>query len=68
MSILIGLGVDSLSVPMTMYLRVKHKICTMSFEKISLMSQDVLGMGKSEEVKDAVLEAFKIKRCKREID
>ncbi len=59
MSILIGLGVDSLSVPMTMYLRVKHKICTMSFEKISLMSQDVLGMGKSEEVKDAVLEALK---------
>lgn len=59
MSILIGLGVNSLSVPMKMYLRVKHKICALSFEKVSAMSQDVLGMGKSEEVKEAALEALK---------
>ena len=59
MTILIGLGVNSLSVPMKLYLRVKHKICSVSFEKISSMAQSVLGMGKSEEVKEAVLEALK---------
>ncbi|MCG2726579.1 MAG: phosphoenolpyruvate--protein phosphotransferase [Elusimicrobia bacterium] len=59
MCILMGLGVDSLSVPMKMYLRVKHKICSSSFEKISSMAQSLLGMGKSEEVKEAVSEAMK---------
>ncbi|MBU2530633.1 MAG: phosphoenolpyruvate--protein phosphotransferase [Elusimicrobia bacterium] len=59
MTILIGLGVDSLSVPISMYLRVKHKICSVSFEKLSVMAQGVLGMGRSEDVKEAVMEALK---------
>ena len=59
LGILIGLGADSLSVPVKMYLRVKHTICDMSFEKVSLTAQSLLGMSESKEIKETAIEAMK---------
>ncbi|MBI4655618.1 MAG: phosphoenolpyruvate--protein phosphotransferase [Elusimicrobia bacterium] len=57
--ILIGLGVDALSVPVKMCLRAKHSVRSMSFEKFSIISQNLLGVSTSVEVRKIVEEELK---------
>lgn len=48
--ILVGLGVDILSVSLRMYLRIKHTIRQLNFEKCSQVAQAAVGLSTSEEV------------------
>jgi phosphotransferase system enzyme I (PtsI) len=52
--LLIGLGVDILSVPAKMYLRSKHSVRSMNFEKFSALAQRALSLPTSEEIRRLV--------------
>lgn len=54
--ILVGMGVDVLSVPPKIYLRAKHAVRAMNFEKFSALSQRVLGMPTAREIRALVEE------------
>jgi phosphotransferase system enzyme I (PtsI) len=58
--VLIGLGVDILSVPVKMYNRTKYAVRTMNFEKFSKISQDILGAATSTEVMKRIEEDTRI--------
>lgn len=53
-ALLVGLGVDVLSVPVKMYLRIKHAIRAISFEEVSALSQKIIGMGTSGEARETL--------------
>ena len=57
--LLVGLGVDVLSVPAKMYLRAKHSVRAMNFEKFSGLAQSALGMPTAEEIRRLVEEEVK---------
>jgi phosphotransferase system enzyme I (PtsI) len=52
--LLIGLGVDILSVPAKMYLRSKHSVRSMNFEKFSALAQRALSLPTSDEIRRLV--------------
>jgi len=52
--ILIGLGVDSLSVPTKMYLRAKSAVRSASFSIFGELAQRVLDMPTAREIRDLV--------------
>ncbi|MBU2575337.1 MAG: phosphoenolpyruvate--protein phosphotransferase [Elusimicrobia bacterium] len=54
--VLVGLGVDMLSVPIKMYLRSKYSVRSMSFEKFSAISQHLLGLSTSVEIRKIIEE------------
>ena len=57
--LLVGLGVDILSVPAKMYLRAKSSVRSMNFEKFSALSQRALGLPTSDEIRRLVEEEVK---------
>jgi len=57
--VLVGLGVDILSVPIKMYLRSKHSVRSMNFEKVSALSQHLLGLSTAAEIRRVVEEEIK---------
>lgn len=57
--LLVGLGVDMLSVPMKMYLRAKYSVRVMNFERFSVLSQQALGLPTSEQIRKMVEEELK---------
>ena len=57
--LLVGLGVDMLSVPMKMYLRAKYSVRTMNFERFSALSQQALGLPTSEQIRKMVEDELK---------
>ncbi|HAF96011.1 MAG TPA: phosphoenolpyruvate--protein phosphotransferase [Elusimicrobia bacterium] len=57
--LLVGLGVDILSVPMKMYLRAKYSVRTMNFERFSALSQHALGLPTSDQIRKMVEEEVK---------
>jgi len=57
--LLVGLGVDMLSVPMKMYLRAKYSVRVMNFERFSALSQLALGLPTSEQIRMLVEEELK---------
>jgi len=57
--LLVGLGVDILSVPMKMYLRTKYSVRTMNFERFSALAQQALGLPTSEQIRRMVEEEVK---------
>jgi len=57
--LLVGLGVDMLSVPMKMYLRAKYSVRAMNFERFSALSQQALGLPTSEQIRKMVEEELK---------
>lgn len=57
--VLVGLGVDMLSVPIKMYLRSKYAVRSMSFEKFSGISQHLLGLSTSAEIRKIIEEEVK---------
>lgn len=57
--VLAGLGVDVLSVPPKLYLRVKHSVRSMSFERFSQVSQHLLSLASSEEIRKVIEEELK---------
>jgi phosphotransferase system enzyme I (PtsI) len=57
--LLVGLGVDMLSVPMKMYLRAKYSVRTMNFERFSALSQHALGLPTSGQIRKMVEEELK---------
>ena len=54
--LLVGLGVDILSVPMKMYLRAKYSVRIMNFERFSAVAQQALGLPTSEQIRKMVEE------------
>jgi len=54
-AILIGLGVDTLSVPLKLYLKTKQNIRNLNFEKMAGLAPKILGLSRSEEIKELVL-------------
>lgn len=54
-AILIGIGVDVLSVPLKLYLKSKQNIRNLSFEKMSALIPKLLGLSRSSEIKEMVL-------------
>ncbi|MCX5783286.1 MAG: phosphoenolpyruvate--protein phosphotransferase [Elusimicrobia bacterium] len=54
-ALLIGLGVDTLSVTSRMFLRVKHTVRSLDFEKCARLAQGALSAATCEEVRDLVL-------------
>jgi len=54
-AILVGLGVDTLSVPLKLYLKTKQNIRNLNFEKMSALVPKILGLSRSEEIKNIVL-------------
>ncbi|MBI4801837.1 MAG: phosphoenolpyruvate--protein phosphotransferase [Elusimicrobia bacterium] len=57
--VLVGLGVDMLSVPIKMYLRSKYAVRSMNFEKFSGISQHLLGLSTSAEIRKIIEEEIK---------
>lgn len=57
--LLVGMGVDTLSVPPKIYLRAKSAVRAMNFEKFSGLSQRVLGMPTAQEIRRLVEEEVK---------
>ncbi|HBW23056.1 MAG TPA: phosphoenolpyruvate--protein phosphotransferase [Elusimicrobia bacterium] len=57
--VLVGLGVDILSVPIKMYLRSKYAVRTMNFEKFSALSQRLLGLATAAEIRRTIEEEVK---------
>ncbi|HBA60962.1 MAG TPA: phosphoenolpyruvate--protein phosphotransferase [Elusimicrobia bacterium] len=57
--ILVGMGVDVLSVPPKIYLRAKHAVRAMNFEKFSGLAQRVLSMTTASEIRRLVEEEVK---------
>ena len=57
--LLVGMGVDILSVPAKMYLRSKHAVRSMNFEKFSALAQRALGLPTSEEIRRLIEEEVK---------
>jgi len=57
--VLVGLGVDMLSVPIKMYLRSKYAVRSMNFEKFSGISQHLLGLSTSAEIRKIIEEEVK---------
>jgi len=57
--LLVGMGVDILSVPPKMYLRSKHAVRSMSFEKFSGLAQRALSMPTADEIRRLVEEEVK---------
>ena len=57
--LLIGLGVDILSVPAKIYLRAKSAVRSMNFEKFSSLSQRALSMPTADEIRRLVEEEVK---------
>ncbi len=53
--LLVGLGVDTLSVTPRMLLKVKHTVRSLSFERCSQLAQSALSMGTSEDVRQLVM-------------
>ena len=52
--VLLGLGVDALSVTPRMYLRVKNNIRNLNFENCSDLAQAALLMGSSAEIRQLI--------------
>jgi phosphotransferase system enzyme I (PtsI) len=52
--VLVGLGVDMLSVPIKMYLRSKYAVRSMNFEKFSALSQHLLGLSTAAEIRRVI--------------
>jgi len=52
--LLVGMGVDILSVTPRMFLKIKHTIRSMRFEQASQMAQSAMGMGTSAQVRELV--------------
>jgi len=57
--VLVGLGVDMLSVPIKMYLRSKYAVRSMNFEKFSALSQHLLGLSTAAEIRRIIEEEVK---------
>ncbi|HAH32086.1 MAG TPA: phosphoenolpyruvate--protein phosphotransferase [Elusimicrobia bacterium] len=57
--LLVGLGVDILSVPMKMYLRAKFSVRIMNFERFAALAQQALGLPTSEQIRKMVEEELK---------
>ena len=57
--LLVGMGVDVLSVPPKIYLRAKSAVRAMNFEKFSGIAQRVLGMPTAQEIRKLVEEEVK---------
>ena len=57
--VLVGLGVDILSVPIKMQLRSKYAVRSMSFEKFSALSQHLLGLSTAAEIRRLIEEEVK---------
>ena len=57
--LLVGMGVDVLSVPPKIYLRAKAAVRSMNFEKFSNLSQRVLGIATAAEIRRLVEEEVK---------
>ncbi len=57
--VLVGLGVDVLSVPIKMYLRSKYAVRSMNFEKFSALSQHLLGLSTAAEIRRVIEEEIK---------
>ena len=57
--VLVGLGVDMLSVPIKMYLRSKYAVRSMNFEKFSALSQHLLGLSTAAEIRKIIEEEVK---------
>ena len=57
--LLVGMGVDTLSVPPKIYLRAKSAVRAMNFEKFSGLAQRVLGMPTAQEIRRLVEEEVK---------
>ena len=57
--LLVGMGVDILSVPAKMYLRSKHAVRSMNFEKFSALAQRALGLPTSDEIRRLIEEEVK---------
>jgi len=57
--LLVGLGVDTLSVPLKMYLRAKYSVRTMNFERFSALAQQALSMPTSEQIRKMVDDEIK---------
>ncbi len=57
--VLVGLGVDMLSVPIKMYLRSKSAVRSMNFEKFSALSQQLLGLSTASEIRKMIEEEVK---------
>jgi phosphoenolpyruvate-protein kinase (PTS system EI component) len=57
--VLVGLGVDVLSVPIKMQLRSKYAVRSMNFEKFSVLSQQLLGLSTAAEIRRIIEEEVK---------
>ena len=57
--VLVGLGVDILSVPVKMQLRSKYAVRSMNFEKFSALAQHLLGLSTAAEIRRIVEEEVK---------
>ncbi len=57
--VLVGLGVDILSVPIKMQLRSKYAVRSMNFEKFSALSQHLLGLSTAAEIRRLIEEEVK---------
>ncbi|MFA6433881.1 MAG: phosphoenolpyruvate--protein phosphotransferase [Elusimicrobiales bacterium] len=57
--VLVGLGVDILSVPIKMQLRSKYAVRSMNFEKFSVLSQQLLGLSTAAEIRRIIEEEVK---------
>ena len=57
--VLVGLGVDMLSVPIKLYLRSKFAVRSMNFEKFSALSQHLLGLSTAAEIRKIIEEEVK---------
>ncbi len=59
--LLVGLGVDILSVPAKMYLRSKYAVRSMNFEKFTGIAQRALSMATADEIRRLVEEEVKVR-------
>lgn len=57
--VLVGLGVDILSVPIKMQLRSKYAVRSMNFEKFSALAQHLLGLSTAAEIRRIIEEEVK---------
>jgi len=57
--VLVGLGVDILSVPIKMQLRSKYAVRSMNFEKFSALAQHLLGLPTAAEIRRIIEEEVK---------
>ncbi|MDD4004244.1 MAG: phosphoenolpyruvate--protein phosphotransferase [Elusimicrobiaceae bacterium] len=57
-ALLVGLGVDTLSVPPRRYYKIKHMVRGLSFAKCSSMAQQALLMASGEDVRELIYKAL----------